>query len=70
MDITLNEYREHLLNRVDKEIIPKIEKESMTAGVVETIEKGLEWYQMREKKLQEIEQKEKELEQLKKKWNA
>lgn len=63
-----NDLRKHLLKRVEKKIIPEIEKNSMSAGVTEAIEKGLDWYEKREEVMEEIEAEEKELEERKKKW--
>lgn len=67
-ELRRNDYRNNLLDRVEKEIIPKIEKTSLSAGVEEAIEKGLDWYQMREEKKQEIKERQRELDQEKNKW--
>jgi len=69
-DLSLNEHREDLIDRAEKEILPKIERESTTAAVVVALEKGLEWFRIREEKMKEIEEEEKQLEEKKRQWKV
>jgi DNA-binding helix-hairpin-helix protein with protein kinase domain len=67
-DLSLNEHRKNLIDRAEKEILPQIHKRSTTAALVVAIEKGLEWFRMREEKLKEIEEEERQLEEKKREW--
>ena len=67
-DVSLNEHRKNLIDRAEKEILPQIHKRSTTAALVVAMEKGLEWFRMREEKLKEIEEEERQLEEKKRQW--
>ena len=67
-DVSLNEHRKNLIDRAEKEILPQINKRSTTAALVVAMEKGLEWFRIREEKLKEIEEEERQLEEKKRQW--
>ena len=67
-DVSLNEHRKNLIDRAEKEILPQIHKRSTTAALVVAMEKGLEWFRIREEKLKEIEEEERQLEEKKRQW--
>ena len=67
-DVSLNEHRKNLIDRAEKEILPQIHKRSTTAALVVAMEKGLEWFRMREEKLKEIEEEERQLQEKKRQW--
>jgi len=67
-DLSLNEHRKNLIDRAEKEILPQIHKRSTTAALVVAMEKGLEWFRIREEKLKEIEEDERQLEEKKRQW--
>ena len=67
-DVSLNEHRKNLIDRAEKEILPQIDKRSTTAALVVAMEKGLEWFRIREEKLKEIEEDERQLEEKKRQW--
>jgi hypothetical protein len=67
-DLSLNEHRKNLMDRAEKEILPQIDKRSTTAAVVVAMEKGLEWFRIREEKLKEIEEEERQLKEKKREW--
>jgi hypothetical protein len=56
------------MDRAEKEILPKIDKRSTTAAVVVAMEKGLEWFRIREEKIKKIEEEERQLEEKKRQW--
>jgi len=66
----LNPRRELLLEQVMNKVAPEIEKTSKTAAVWKAIEKGIEWFEMREEKFSEIEDKREELEEVEDKWTV
>ena len=67
-DVSLNEHRKNLIDRAEKEILPQIAKRSTTAALVVAMEKGLEWFRIREEKLKEIEEEERQLQEKKRQW--
>jgi len=66
----LNPKRKLLLDQVMNQIEPEIEKTSKTAAVWKAIEKGIEWFELRDEKLSEIEEQREQLEDVEDKWTV
>jgi len=66
----LNEKRKYLIERAEKKIGPEIDKTSKTAAIEKAIEKGLEWFEMREEELERIEEEQEDLESQKESWKV